>query len=86
MKLIDRYKLGEVPRKGVWFKYGKWSILNCGELMRSASNVKELASAGVYMEWEAMKGDLILRRNNLQDLLGQLNPSHENHKTVRQTI
>mgnify|MGYP001614772654 FL=1 len=54
--------------------------------MRSASNVKELASAGVYMEWEAMKGDLILRRNNLQDLLGQLNPSHENHKTVRQTI
>lgn len=68
-KLIDRFDLGEVPSKGIWFRIegrDEWSILNIGKLMSSAPfNWK-----GMFNGWEALhKNGKIIRENNLDDLL-----------------
>lgn len=53
--LRDRFDLGEVPRKGVWFNYGEWSVLDCGELMKTSPEYESLKAVGLFMGWEAMK-------------------------------
>lgn len=62
-ELIDRFDINEVPRKGVWFRYGDWSILNCGELMKDAP-YKDL----VFLGWEALKEGEIIRAENWEEL------------------
>lgn len=70
-KLIDRFDLGEVPSKGIWFKIigeEKWSILNIGKLM-SSSPYKWTGFDG----WEAMdKNHKIIREQTLEKLLNLL--------------
>jgi hypothetical protein len=67
-KLKDRFYLKEVPRKGVWFYYGKWSVMNVGKLMKLAP----FKWSG-FDGWEAMrhhkKGMTIHRNNSLEELL-----------------
>jgi hypothetical protein len=60
-KLIDRFDLGEVPSKGIWFKLEGQkdvSILNVGKLMSSAP----FDWSGMFNGWEALlKNGKIIR-------------------------
>ena len=67
MKIVDRFYLQEVPRKGVWFRYGKYSILNCGEL-----NKTHPYPDGLFMGWEAMFNDEIIRADTWKELRSHL--------------
>ena len=63
-KLIDRFELGEVQTQKIWFRYGKWSVLNCGEL-----NKTHPFPDGLFMGWEAMDNDYnILRKDTWKEL------------------
>ena len=66
-KLMDRFDINEVPRKGVWFRYGDWSILNCGELMKTA-NLSETTKRYLFLGWEALKKDKIIRADSWEEL------------------
>jgi len=73
MKLIDRYTLKEVERSGVWFRYGKWSILNCGELMKPQIKMFHLRlPKQFFLGWEAMLGDEIIRADTWKELRSHL--------------
>jgi len=65
MKLIDRYGLEpEITRPNVWFKFGDWSVLNCGELMKTYPYPK-----GSFNDWEALRdGDDIIRAKSWEEL------------------
>jgi hypothetical protein len=71
--LIDRYYLGEVPRKGVWFYYGKWSVLDIGKLMKTAP-----FKWGGFTGFEAMMDNdsnetITYREDDLEKLLQKIN-------------
>lgn len=81
--LIDRFEKGEVPRAGVWFDYGDWSILNCGALMSTTD--WDWKATGIFLGWEAMKGEEIIRRDSWEELLQALTPQealNDNEKGV----
>lgn len=69
LKLIDRFDLGEVPSKGIWFKLEgveDVSILNVGKLMSTAP----LDWSGMFNGWEALlKNGKIIREETLDKLL-----------------
>lgn len=70
MKLIDRFKLGEVQRRGIWFYFGEWSVLNLKKLMETAPfNAK---GTGMFLGWEAMKNDERIRARTKSDLIKKL--------------
>lgn len=71
-KLIDRYDLGEVSSRGIWFRYGQYSILDCGKLMETHPMKKEMISAGVFVGWEALRSGEITRATSWDDLLEHL--------------
>jgi len=65
--LIDRYKLGEVSTSNIWFRYGSWSVMDCGEL-----NKTHPFPDGLFSGWEAMRKNKIIRANTLKSLLKKL--------------
>ena len=70
-KLIDRFDLGEVPSRGIWFilEGTDISILNVGKLMSSAP----FDWSGMFNGWEALlENGEIIREENLEDLLNEL--------------
>ena len=69
-KLIDRFTLGEVKTPKIWFRYGQWSVLDCGEL-----NKTHPFPDGLFMGWEALddEGNTI-RKNNWNELEAVLTP------------
>ena len=67
-EMIDRFYLGEVPRKGVWFRYGSVSILNVGRLMETA-----LPKWQGFNGWEAiLENGEIIRKQKLNTLINHL--------------
>lgn len=73
--LIDRYYLLEVPRKGIWFVYSKYSILNSGELMKSNPFMSD-DSREYFNFWEAMDDEHnIIRSKTWQELKELLTPN-----------
>ena len=56
-KLEKRIIRGE--ESDIWFYYTKngrkYSILNCGELMKTSPTFQEMKEAGLFVGWEAIR-------------------------------
>jgi len=65
--LEDRYYLGEVKAPRIWYRYKKWSILNCGELNKTHPFPK-----GLFNGWEAMYKRKQVRAETLLELIDKL--------------
>lgn len=72
-------------RAGVWFeattiKGTKFSVVNLGKLMESASGYENLKAAGLFMGWEAMRlksdgsldTDTMYRANAISELVDKI--------------
>jgi len=69
--LVDRHP--DVPAPGVWYWYGEWSVVNFGKLMKHAEGV----DGSKFTQWEAMRGDSIVRAGSWEGLKDEIDSLEE---------